>query len=109
MRFFLSYIYIITNGTYFKIGFSKNPERRVKQLQTGNSDKLSLLYSVKIDIAPIKVIETIVHRQFPHKISGEWYSGNFEEIKQTIDYIKIRYDNEDTDIQYQNGLLNYFY
>ena len=31
-----SYIYIISNGEAFKVGLSKDPKRRVRQLQTGN-------------------------------------------------------------------------
>lgn len=104
----MSYIYVISNGNHYKIGFSKNPEKRVKQLQTGNSHKLELVYMVHFVIAPIRIIEKIAHRQFPNKIFGEWYAGNIEDIKHTLNFIKIRYDNENTEVEYQQGTLNYF-
>lgn len=44
----MGYIYLIRNreNLTYKIGVTKNdPEKRVKQLQTGNSDELDLLYT----------------------------------------------------------------
>lgn len=36
----MSYIYVIGTENQVKIGFSKTPEKRLKQLQTGNMNKL---------------------------------------------------------------------
>lgn len=36
-------VYVISNGNYLKIGISKNPQRRLKQLQTGSPNVLFLL------------------------------------------------------------------
>jgi hypothetical protein len=44
-------IYIMQCGNYIKIGVSDNPERRIKDLQTGNPFEIKLLLSVKNDDA----------------------------------------------------------
>lgn len=103
-----NYIYIISNGEAFKVGFSKDPKRRVKQLQTGNPKKLELMYFVEIEVAPVKILEDIVHRylKFNH-LTGEWFKADFEKIKTELDFVKIRYDNEDTARDFALGILDY--
>ena len=44
-----SFIYIITNGTEFKIGCSKHPDQRLKELQTANSFELSILFTFETE------------------------------------------------------------
>jgi hypothetical protein len=69
-------IYLIEDGNHFKIGISVNPNKRVKQLQTGNGSKLRI---VKIFDNPSKIynerlMERRLHfllRQF--KKTGEWF------------------------------------
>lgn len=104
----MSYIYIISNEKHFKIGFSKNPQRRLAQLQTGCPDKLSLKYSLEIEIAPIHIIEKIMHKQCPKKVSGEWFDGNLDELVSLLNFVKMRYDNEDTEFQYKHKILNFY-
>jgi len=44
------YMYIISNELgYIKCGVSCNPKRRVKQLQTGNEHKLTLLFTEEFE------------------------------------------------------------
>ena len=44
------YMYIISNDKgYIKVGISKNPKRRLKQLQTGNQNKLTLLFTEEFE------------------------------------------------------------
>lgn len=67
-------IYLIQsleNG-YYKIGVSKNPNRRLSTLQTGNSSKLKLVITYQTDLA--YKIEKSLHNKFSHtnKI-GEWF------------------------------------
>lgn len=38
-------IYAIGDGNKVKIGYSKNPQKRLKQLQTGQPNKLKLLHT----------------------------------------------------------------
>lgn len=65
-------VYIITDGTNTKIGWSKNPQKRLKQLQTGNSNKLKIL---KIYDVP-RVKERFLHKalfRFKIRHNGEWF------------------------------------
>lgn len=57
-------------GGPFKIGFAKNAERRLAQLQTGNHRKLSLVFSCPGDHA----LENRIHRDLDeYRGEGEWF------------------------------------
>lgn len=76
-------LYIIRCGKTqkFKIGISKDPQKRCKQLQTGNPEVLKIYFIVKINdkyqnVEAVK-IETIIH-QFLKEHDGkhiinEWF------------------------------------
>lgn len=70
----LKTIYLIKsldNG-YYKIGISKNPIKRLKQLQTGNSSLLEIVKEYKSEYA--NYIEKVLHRQFnSYRKEGEWF------------------------------------
>lgn len=57
---------------FYKIGVSKNPAKRVKQLQTGSAEDIAIIHIFPTDI-PHKV-ETALHNYFNmYKINREWY------------------------------------
>lgn len=62
--------------TGIKVGYSKKPERRLKQLQTSNASKLEILYLIENST---KETEKYYHRMFSSylNISGEWYDYKF--------------------------------
>lgn len=76
-------VYLIAdyNNNVFKIGASRNcAVKRMKQLQTGNSNPLELLETF-ITNYPYR-LETILHNKFKYKkVHNEWYSLNEEEVK----------------------------
>lgn len=70
----IKYIYLIQSleDGYYKIGVSKNPNKRVKQLQTGNSSELKLIETYQSKHA--NIVEKTIHRQLEHcKKEGEWF------------------------------------
>ena len=82
-------IYLMNSGLTdrYKIGVSKNTHDRIKGLQTGNPEKLTLVSYFESDIY-IK-IETILHRTFKHKkyvsedfenLKGEWFILSNEDV-----------------------------
>lgn len=91
----MKYVYLINiEGTnIYKIGFTKqSPEKRLKNLQTGNPYKIILADSYESKIAPS--IESVIHSYFKHKktnsedemkLMGEW----FELDKKDIEAFKI--------------------
>lgn len=90
-------IYLIKSlddGCY-KIGVSKSPDKRLKQLQTGNPSELQLLYVYDSEIA--FKIEKVLHNTFNiNKEHGEWFNLSIkdefyfiDECKKIENYLKI--------------------
>ena len=97
------YLYIIGNDKGFiKVGVSNNPTRRVKQLQTGNEHKLTLLFTEEFECERKHLlhIENAVHkalRRMSNKCIGEWFEideSKMDSIKNTLTYYRIRYEND---------------
>lgn len=88
------YVYLMVgfgeNDEKYKIGIStKNPEKRVKQLQTGSSDKIDLLRQYKSPF--YKKIENFLHRKYNlYKCEGgsEWFKLPDEEALKFLDECK---------------------
>lgn len=79
------YIYLLecieSDGSKFhKIGFTKNkPTKRVKQLQTGNSSTIKILFSYQSNYST--TVEKTLHRRFDHlRYRGEWFELSDEII-----------------------------
>lgn len=82
---------------YYKIGVSKNPNRRLKQLQTANSSELKLIHSYPSEYA--NKIEKTIHNLFKYcKKEGEWFDMSLTDamsfniqckrIEENIDFLK---------------------
>lgn len=78
-------IYLITDGMYFKIGrTSKSADKRLKELQTGNSSELQILYTVQVKNA--SSVESIMHRKYSHcKQINEWFDLTAENVSTFIE------------------------
>ena len=81
-------IYLIKNNTtgLIKIGISNDPQRRLKQLQTGNTGKLEIIktYITKNDKEQEKRIHKIL---WQNKKRGEWFF--FPHLDKYIELIDI--------------------
>lgn len=83
------YVYIIKAGQNFKIGKTNNLEKRIKTIQTGNSNKIKLIRSYAIQDADL--LERYLHVKFNRfKVRGEWFS------KIDISFIDNIMSNNDT-------------
>jgi hypothetical protein len=73
-------VYLIgDNEGRYKIGCTKHPVERLKQLQTANPSDLKIIctVSVKNDF----MVERTLHRQFAEKnINGEWFVLDSDDI-----------------------------
>lgn len=72
------------SGNYHKIGCAKNPKKRLKQLQTGNPEKIVLVKTKELD-SPQEAMfyERHFQEHYPGKrVSGEWYDLNDIELRQ---------------------------
>lgn len=74
-------IYIIYNELikHIKIGYSNNPEKRLKELQTGNSHKLCLIHTQEGTMQD----EQLIHSKLKdYCLIGEWYE--YDKIKHLL-------------------------
>lgn len=65
-------IYFMGSGLKkpIKIGYAKNPQTRLAELQTGNPDTLSLLCTMEGD----RHLESAFHQMLaPFQVKGEWF------------------------------------
>lgn len=77
------YLINISDTDLYKIGVSKNPQTRLKFLQTANSKQLNLIceFNTKFDYK----LEKFVHNYFKtQKELGEWFLLKEENIKEFI-------------------------
>ena len=64
-----------------KIGYSETPKKRLRELQTGNDNKLVLIKSIKGN----RDKESTLHEMFSHlRTNGEW----FEPDDELLEFIK---------------------
>ena len=76
----MKFVYLIQSleEGYYKIGVSKNPNKRLKQLQTGNSSQLKLIESYPSEYA--HKIEKTIHNFLSYaKKEGEWFDMGLPE------------------------------
>jgi predicted GIY-YIG superfamily endonuclease len=89
-------LYVISAGTdSFKIGIAKNPESRLKAMQTGNHRRLTLdaVYNIGSQKHAL-YIEKKIHRALKKNhahIAGEWFKYDAALIFQTIKKISEKY------------------
>ena len=70
-----NFLYLIrnTDNDTYKIGVSKNPSLRIKQLQTGNASKLELIHTFESKFS--YKIESSLHRKYSlQNIYNEWFN-----------------------------------
>jgi hypothetical protein len=73
----------------YKIGITKNdPDKRVKQLQTGNADVISLVTKYESEV--YHKIEQWMLRKYNDKTEAgnEWRSLSYEQVKSFVDDCK---------------------
>lgn len=72
-----SYLYLISDGTNVKVGVSKNPHRRIKQLQTGSLNKLEMLECYCLPADKVYKLEKVCHArlQSRYRKHGEWFKA----------------------------------
>jgi len=70
----VKYIYLIQSleNSYYKIGVSKHPQKRLKENQTGNPSPTKLIEVYQSDLA--YKVEKVLQRRYSHcKKEGEWF------------------------------------
>src|SRR4051812_46127632 len=74
--------------TIFKIGRSRDCEKRLKQLQTGNPHKLKIYKIIKSK--NYREIELVLHALFAkNRMEGEWFNINARDVDNIIKLISL--------------------
>ena len=78
-----------------KIGISNKPERRLKQLQTGQDKQLVLFHVEEAVAKHAPVLERFVHAQIAHRRrSGEWFDICLEDAIAELKFSIIRWASD---------------
>jgi hypothetical protein len=91
------YVYLIAgqqigNRTEVKIGNSKDPKRRLRQIQTGYPYRLKLIHTITCyQRHPYYVEKRIQYWFWQHHLKGEWYKLSPE----AIDWLKTLKEEKD--------------
>jgi len=80
------YVYVLEADESYKIGVSADIGKRIKQLQTGNSNKIQLYGYITIaDRTEALRVEKLLHRKLESdRLSGEWFGCYIGKIVQEI-------------------------
>lgn len=80
-----------------KIGISKNVEKRLKSLQTGNSNKLFIHHTEEVSDCQVRLIEKKIHKELNYiKKTGEWFEMTKEDAIAFLQFFIIRYGDDPT-------------
>lgn len=95
----MKFVYLIQSleDSYYKIGVSKHPQKRIKELQTGNSSELRLVEMYQSEFA--NLIEKTLQRRYSHlHKEGEWFDmgisqevsfiSECKQIEETLKFLK---------------------
>ena len=85
----MKFVYLIQSQEdgYYKIGVSTNPQKRLKQLKTGNSSELKFIEIYQCEFAD--KVERTLHRRYAHlRKEGEWFNLSLENEASFIEECK---------------------
>jgi hypothetical protein len=88
----VSFLYIIAASPEgpVKLGFSADPRKRLKQLQTGSVHVLALHHTEEVDDSRVKIAERALHKLLGHRrLKGEWFSLSVEEAVFEVVHIRM--------------------
>ena len=80
------YIYLLECGGRYKIGYSKDPERRLKELDNRPFKLNLVIKSNKLKNA-YDIEQEIHHHLNEHKINGEWYQLEDDLVQSLKDFL----------------------
>jgi Meiotically up-regulated gene 113 len=91
----VSFLYVIAARKEgpVKLGLSQDPQRRVRQLQTGSAEQLVIHHVEEVSDARVKLAESALHRMLGHRrMKGEWFNMTVEEAIADVTFIRMTED-----------------
>lgn len=74
-------VYVVKCGDFFKIGITKDLDKRIMSLQVGNPVKIEPFLRI-LPIGSARKLEKELHEKFTEKsISGEWFSLSIADLR----------------------------
>jgi len=102
------YIYIISSkNSPVKIGITHDCEERLRNLQTGHSEKLTIQHRELVDKKKARLLEQILHRQLNYKRThGEWFDISIEDAIKQLQWCIIRFEDDPLlEYKFKNNLI----
>ena len=91
------FLYCISNDNGMcKFGFSGEPLKRLRALQTGSSEELHLIESVDVPPDRVRELERVLHREIGthRRVRGEWFAIDAGEGASLLQWFAIHYLSE---------------
>ena len=93
------FVYFVQCDERIKIGIARNPIRRLRSLQTGNSTRFKILAIIADDAD----LERAIHTKFEStRVSGEWFRKT-DELEEFIERAKrcdsVGFNHQENEIQ----------
>lgn len=88
------YLYCISSGDLCKFGFSGEPLKRLRALQTGSGTQLTLVHSVLVeDSSLIREYERVLHTEIGlhRRVRGEWFNIDAATARDLLTWFEIHY------------------
>lgn len=91
-----NFIYVIapvdTSLKQCKLGISVDPERRLRQLQTGFPTRLAVHHREVVKHEDARSLEKLLHRDIGHhRLTGEWFALSIDDAIGFVKYAIIQY------------------
>jgi hypothetical protein len=99
----MAFLYVIAAAEHqlgpVKLGLSNEPEKRLKQLQTGHPEFLKIYHQEEASDKNVKVLEKLLHRDINYRRQrGEWFNLSVAEAIDHVRFTLIHYGDE-TDLK----------
>jgi hypothetical protein len=93
------WVYFLSDGSkLIKIGWARDPDKRIRLLQTGTPKRLRI-----IGVIPGTLLtESLIHKRFSHaRVTGEWFDrktviGAVSHLVETLGFKTVRAANSRT-------------
>ena len=96
------FVYVIGTETKQKIGFSRNPETRLQQLQTGNHEKLEVHATIEVLAEDAHLLEKHIHKDISYKrLKGEWFGLTKKEAIDYFAFVEMRWASDVDQLKYK--------
>lgn len=80
------FVYLMSNGRYYKVGVATDPERRRKEIEKASGFQVDIMLSVYAN-DPYAMEKDIHDRLFAFRVEGEWFNLPTDVLHDTMDYM----------------------